>query len=1124
MSHATASALLRQVRGLVAARAADAAPDADLLERFRGGGDAAAFEALVRRHGPMVLRVCRRVLGDVHDAEDAFQATFLVLAQKAGAIRKGASVASWLHGVAYRVAGKARARAARSRPTCGAPAAQGDAADEVSWREVRSVLDAELGRLPEECRAPLVLCYLEGLTQDEAARRLGWSGRTLRRRLGQGRRLLRARLARRGLALSAGLGAVLLTEATAPAALPSALAEAAVKAAKGTLPTHVMALARGAAGAGCGKAKLAAGLLLAAGVFAGAGVAARQLLAAKPSVEERAEAPPAAPDRPAREEDRRAGRDRYGDPLPAEALARLGTVRFRHAERITSLAFTPDGKRLVSHGGDGIRAWDAATGREVGTALRESAGWTEGGVLTCDGKTVVGLEHSPNHFRARVRSASDLKPLREFAIDRPYLLFRVSPDGKYLAGARHDQDRTIDLWDIASGKQIRSWDAHDRRIWTLQFSADGKTLVTCGEDKAVRFWDVATGKQGRAITGYPDVVGVVALSPDGSRLATVGMTESSPGVGSWPRASRVRLWDVAAGREIAQLTVPPKGSYYVADMAFAADGKALVTSGPDDKVHFWGAADGKELRRLDVGELPGAIALSPKGDALAVAVGDKTIRLIDVAAGKDAVSFSGHQRGLLALAITPGGRTVVTADGHSAIRLWGPTTGRERGRLEVGEGPGWVLRLLGDGTSLLSRDADGALRVWDLATGRERRRFNVPLAGRAFFDVSPDGKTVAGAVSEGDREYAVALVELATGRVSHKLRGPWPCGGAFTPDGRTLVAWYFDRTARVWDAVGGRKLREVRLEHAAEPRPAGRGSFAPYPAALSPDGRLLAHANPDNQTPPYLALHELATGKAVRVLDQLPDRVSALAFSPDGRALAWGGRNDRSVHLVEVATGRERHIFRGHKGAFTALAFAPDGRLLVSGNEDTTALVWDLTGRLGAAGKPSGPEGLVAAWAGLAGDDAAAAYDALRRLAAAPADAVPLLRKLLRPVPVADEKRLARLVADLDSDEYAVREKASGALKQMGEAAVPACRKALAGRPSAEMRQRLEKVLEREERGQWSPSGERLRQLRALEALELAGSDEARRLLEELAGGMPGAWLTEEAKAALKRLGKASRP
>jgi RNA polymerase sigma factor (sigma-70 family) len=195
--------------------------DAELVARFLSGRDPAVFEELVRRHGPMVYRVCRRVLRHEQDAEDAFQATFLLLASRLRSLRRRGSLAAWLHGVARRVALKARARAAarRRRETC-APRAE---EDDGRRQELLAALDAELAALPERWRSPLLLCHLEGLTQDEAASRLGWSKATLRRRLGEAREALDRRLRGR---LDADL-------ASAGPPLPPSLAEAAVAAVTG---------------------------------------------------------------------------------------------------------------------------------------------------------------------------------------------------------------------------------------------------------------------------------------------------------------------------------------------------------------------------------------------------------------------------------------------------------------------------------------------------------------------------------------------------------------------------------------------------------------------------------------------------------------------------------------------------------------------------------------------------------------------------------------------------------------------------------------------------------------------------------------------------------------------------
>jgi RNA polymerase sigma factor (sigma-70 family) len=229
--------------------------DRDLLQRFARGLDGDAFAALVQRYGPLVLGVCRRVLRQEQEAEDAFQATFLVLARKAGSIGQPERVGNWLYGVAYRVARKARADAARRRArehqVTDMPTRQPD--HQADWEDLRQVLDDEVRRLPDKFRAPLVLCYLQDMTRDEAAARLGCSAGAVKGMLERGRVLLRIRLARRGVALSVGSLAAILSGNALSAAVPAVLRDSTVKAA--------LVFAAGKAAAAGSAAALAEGVL-----------------------------------------------------------------------------------------------------------------------------------------------------------------------------------------------------------------------------------------------------------------------------------------------------------------------------------------------------------------------------------------------------------------------------------------------------------------------------------------------------------------------------------------------------------------------------------------------------------------------------------------------------------------------------------------------------------------------------------------------------------------------------------------------------------------------------------------------------------------------------------------------
>jgi RNA polymerase sigma factor (sigma-70 family) len=255
-------------------------PDRDLLEHFLGRGDSAAFAALVRRHGPTVLGVCRRVLNNAHDAEDAFQATFLVLVRKGRSITKREALGSWLYGVAYRVALKARTAALRRRGHETRAASRTEEQPEPGGigDDLRPLIDEEVNRLPDKYRQPVVLCYFEGKTYQEAARLLGWPAGTAAVRLARARELLRTRLVRRGLALSALALSAWLTERTAAAADACLLAEATSNAAlrfaadpaTAGVSTQVIALTEGVVNAmALRKLKTLSGVFLALSLTCG---------------------------------------------------------------------------------------------------------------------------------------------------------------------------------------------------------------------------------------------------------------------------------------------------------------------------------------------------------------------------------------------------------------------------------------------------------------------------------------------------------------------------------------------------------------------------------------------------------------------------------------------------------------------------------------------------------------------------------------------------------------------------------------------------------------------------------------------------------------------------------------
>jgi RNA polymerase sigma factor (sigma-70 family) len=1126
-------------------RAGDLA-DAELLEHFRSQREEAAFTILVQRHGPMVLGVCRRVLGNAEDPEDAFQATFLVLARNAAAIRCQGSLAGWLYGVASRISARARAQAmARRLRESQAAAKRPDPPDEVSLQELRVVLDQELATLPEKYRAPLVLCYLEGKTHEQAASELGWPKSSLSTRLVRARQLLRERLVRRGVSLSAAVLALALARQAA-AAVPAGLVLSTAKAVRfalagktGVLSAEIAQLAEGAMktmSPSSSKAVLMLGALVS--VAAGAGVLLFPGAPAQQDVPQ-AQAPPmfVLPALGIHQHNRLRGPDN-SDPLPSGAIARLGTTRLRHGGSTTAVAFATDGRTVITMGVDGLRIWDVATGKSLRHMANQADRNLYGGILASDAKQVLTAEFGDKRAPLSLWDVATGRLVRTFG-DHPFLAACFSPDAKVLATLGSVQPRdpryrgftdVISLWDTTTGKRLRSWNGHKSGAYCGLFTADGKTLISGGGDKTIRFWDVATGTQVRCWDTGQAAVGHFTLSGDGKHLAAIDLERDEPaGIAfpaglAWSAAESIRVWSMDSGKLVQHLAVSvPKARKVVSGftgVAFTPDGKSVIAAGAGNFARVWDLGTGKELRRHDMG-VPGvwSMALSPDGKVLAALPGGTALRLFDAKTGTDLLPLEGHLRRIWTAFITPDNRSVITSSADSEILVWDIAGEQECQRLTGHEAFVPVVLLAPDGHTIFSLGTgEHALIAWDLHTKQAHR---VPLD--PAFEIgqvaalSPDGHLLAVADS---LHQELSLIDVRTGKQTRRLNGfSAPLTQVtFAPNGQTLNVLCDDHMASVWDPVRGTKLRQLPAREGQTlmggPMP-GRAMRLAEAAALSADGKLFAFGQ-DN----WLGLFETQTGEQVFRVPTSPRGPDVFAFSPDGRLLAWAERSDSGIHIVEIATGEERCRFSGHQGPACRLTYSPDGTLLVSGGQDTTALVWDIFGLQGVKGKagPLAPAQLEAAWVDLAGQDAARAQRAIGLLASDPVCAIPFLEKRLPPAPVLDEQRLVRLVNDLDSEKFAVRQAATSELEKLEEGGVPYYRKTLAAQPSAEVRRRLQGLLAKYAHKTSAFSTQQA--MRVIEALELMGTGEARQVISKLAQGGPGFRLTKEANSALERLGR----
>jgi WD40 repeat protein len=481
---------------------------------------------------------------------------------------------------------------------------------------------------------------------------------------------------------------------------------------------------------------------------------------------------------------------------------------------------------------------------------------------------------------------------------------------------------------------------------------------------------------------------------------------------------------------------------------------------------------------------------------------------------REQACLRGHTNEVVAIAVTPDGKTLVSGSLDRTIRLWDLATGKERATFRGHATSILSLALAADGRTLASAGSDGAIKVWDLATGKERLTLKTPAFGNMSVALTADG----GVLALGGREKVVKLWDLKSARERATFQALMHPRVAFAPDGKTLAVGgsvlpggQFVGTLQLWD-VGTGKQRLGPMTHGGGIR------FLAFTA----DGRTLASTSLENAT---VKLWEVATGKERATFTGLMNGGTAPAFAPDGRVLAAGGVDGGTVTLWDLGTGTERATLKGDANYVHAVAFTPDGRTLaVAEGPDTAIRIWDVAA-VTESTPPPAPRlldgQLESLWADLAGADAPRAYRAIWSLTAAAPQAVPWLKERVRPVAPVGPRRLARLIADLDSDLFETRESASRELERLAEVAGPALRQGLTDRLAPEPRRRVEQLLERLEG--WDAFPERLRVLRAVEALELAGTSEARHVLEGLARGAPVARVTQEAAVALTRIDRLAR-
>jgi RNA polymerase sigma factor (sigma-70 family) len=1090
MNVADSQRLLQHIRRL-AGDPSGTPSDGELLRRYLAARDEAAFAALMRRHGPMVFSVCQSVLRQRDDAEDAFQAAFLILARKAGSVRRHEGLGGWLQRVAYRVALKARAdnfRRQQGEAKTARSAVAEPSSDELSWGELRAFLHAELAALSESLRAPLVLCYLEGRTQEEAAQQLGWSLATVRGRLQRGREKLRWRLERRGVALTAALGAALTGQTLAEAAVPSS-----------TLPTTAaIALARGFLRPLLPIKLALLSVLVTISVVAG-GMALRSPAEPRPlesgpiaanSVEKQAEPRPAV--------------DAHGDPLPEGAVARLGTVRFNHGEGLHSLFFSSDGKTIFSEGGGSIRIWDAGTGKERDRIRMDKVYFAFPTTLLADGKTLITLsEGIDNRDVATFWDLAEKKRIRtkELPVRRSVLSTdhqdSLSPDGKLCVMHVHTPVH-VQVSEVTTGKILYQLANNSKTFLSVAF-IDNDHLVSADEKNRLEIWEARTGKRFRQLP-HDAPIRYLLASPDGRWLA--GLEQRPSPFGRNVEQDIVYLWDVKTGKAKHSLRAKPK--YWFTNVCFSPDSKTLLTSSrrpqEPDEVVLWDVATGRRLLPFDTasGIRADIAAISPDGGRLAAvyAPGGYTSKfdLWDLKNGHPLTTEdSRHLQWLTAVALAPtGDRAVIT--GQRSISLWEASSGRRLHSFDLPSSTLYQPSLSSDGrfaaVTFRLKGEEFHVLIWDIAAGKCLHTLRFPGINQQINSAfAPDSSLLA--TWHPGEPTVVRFWDVRSGkqvRSFEEKKAGWAGQMTFTADGKAL--FIAGKRVVAYEVASGKELFSWRLKPLADPKAfttsVGGGRMQEEDRigwrtlAISPGGTRIAaimwgdftHQPQENR----LALYDAHSGKLLlRWNDSgMPTpQFEHMAFSPDGQLLA--SSDGHVVHLWETATSKLIHTFKGHQSYIHALAFRHDDRRLASASYDSTVLIWDVTGQ------PAKESALTEAklkecWNDLAGEDAGRAHRAVWTLIRAPRESIPFLKAHLHPVKSVRREQLDRWVRDLDAGAFETREKAVAELEKIGELAEPALRRDLANKPTLEQRRRIEPMLAKLETA--LPSPETLQSLR----------------------------------------------